>query len=877
MSHRFKLIVSFLSVSLTPLAVMGVVSYISANRGMAQMDQTGQQGLEQSAKDHMVAVRDLKKRQIEAYFGNLQKLVIDTAKRPITAQALKELNAAFRTATADNQADVLQSRRDLLAYYNGDFANEYRKQNGGKSPDTAAYVSGLSDTSVVLQLAYIRNNPNSLGQKHRLDRGEGELAYHAAHEQVHPALRSIVEGYGLYDMFLVDAESGDIVYSVFKETDFAGSLKNGVLSQTVLADVYRRVRDSGEAQTVVLSDIQAYGPSYEAPASFIGTPVFDQGKLLGVAMFQVPLDGLNQIVADRAGLGETGETVLVGSDWLPRVDTFRDPINRTVVASYRHPEKAQMKGESMIRVFEKGETAVDIIERDYIGNPAVAAYTPLKILGLNWALVAKKDTSEALASVKTMQAASAAAGSSLTWWMAGIGLVSTILIGVCTYFTARQFGKMETKAVDDAGRLAAIGRAQAVIEFNMDGTIVSANDNFLNTLGYRLEEIKGQHHSMFVDSTYRNSQEYREFWSKLNRGEPDANDYMRVGKGGKEIWIRATYNPILNADGKPMKVVKFASDITTQVQGKLAEESLRVEMTKKLTGVAGNLNNSAQGLSSTAEQLTNGAEQATNLSTSVSAAAEEMSANMSGVSASTEQVTANVRSVAAAIEEMTASIAEVAQNAERAAGVAQQAALLTETSSVKIGQLGTAATEIGKVIEVIQDIAEQTNLLALNATIEAARAGEAGKGFAVVATEVKELAKQTATATDDIRTRIEAMQAATNEAVHAIGEIEAVIRNVNDVSRTIASAVEEQRITTTEISRNVAETTQAVDTVSRSIAESATASREITQNMTKVDQASRQTSVGASSAKDAGEELLTLATDLQELVKQLNRETVGVH
>ncbi|MDZ4689301.1 MAG: PAS domain-containing methyl-accepting chemotaxis protein [Planctomycetaceae bacterium] len=878
MSQRAKLVISFLACGLLPLTILGVVSISTASRGMGQMDASARQGLEQSAKDHMVAVRDLKKRQIEAYFDGLRKLVTDVAQRPIVAQSAKELNAGFRSVVEESQiADLPQARRELVQYYNGDFANEYCKQNDGKQPDTAGYVANLSDASVVLQLAYLRNNENPLGQKHRLDRAQGTANYHAVHGQVHAQLRSIVETYGLYDLFIVDNETGDVIYTVFKETDFSASLKTGSLARTGLAEAYRRVRDSGDRQAVVLTDIEAYGPSYEAPACFIGTPVCEGDKPVGTLIFQVPLDGMNQIVADRSGLGETGETVLVGRDWLPRVDSFRDPEHRSVKASYLDPEAARMKGEAISRAIDEGETGVDILEQDYLGQPFVAAYAPLKVHGLDWALVAKQDTSEALASVVTMQAASASAADRLWWWTFRVGTIAAILVGFTTYVTARRFGRMEAKAIDDAGRIAAIDKSQAVIEFNLDGTIVTANENFLHAVGYRLDEIKGQHHSLFADPAYRNSPEYSAFWAKLNRGEYDAGKYLRIGKGGQEIWIQAAYNPILNHLGKPVKVVKYASDITAQVNEQRQQEELRSDMTKKLSGVVGNLNSSAQGLSSTAEQLTNGADEATNLSTSVSAAAEEMSANMNGVSASTEQVSANVRSVAAAIEEMTASIAEVAQNAERAAGVAQKAAVLTESSSAKIGQLGTAATEIGKVIEVIQDIAEQTNLLALNATIEAARAGEAGKGFAVVATEVKELAKQTATATDDIRTRIEAMQAATNEAVQVIGQIEAVIRNVNDVSRTIASAVEEQRITTTEISRSVAETTQAVDTVSKSIAESATASREITQNMVKVDQASRQTSLGASSAKDAGEELLTLATDLQGLVRQLNRETVGVN
>ncbi len=748
MSQRFKVIASFLACGLLPLAVLGVVSTYTASSGMNRMDDSAQKGLVDAAKAHMVAVRDLKKRQIETYFESIRQLLVDTSQRPVVLQATREMTLGYQSLVEETQGvDVPLVRREMLQYYNGSFADEYRKQNSGKHPDTDGYVAALSDAGVLLQSGYIRTNSNPLGQKHRLNRAEGAAAYHVAHEKAHPALRAVVETYGLYDLFLVEPESGIVVYSVFKEIDYTASLKTGPLAQSPLAEAYRRVRDSGELKSVVLTDINAYGPSYDAPACFIATPVYEADKLASVLVFQVPLDGMNKIVSERAGLGKTGETVLVGRDLLPRVDSYRDAEKRTVKASFLDPAAAQMKDEAIQRVFETGTADVDVIETDYLGHKSVAAYAPITVLGLEWALVAKKDAAEALTSMEHMKQESTAAASRLWWWTLGVGSIAAILVGLTTYVTARSMGKME---------------------------------------------------------------------------------------------------------------------------------SLRTQMTKKLGDVVGNLNSSAQGLTSTADQLTNGANEATNLSTSVSAAAEEMSANMNGVSASTEEMSSNVRSVAAAIEEMTASIAEVAQNAERAAGVAQEAAVLTESSSAKIGQLGAAASEIGKVIEVIQDIAEQTNLLALNATIEAARAGEAGKGFAVVATEVKELAKQTATATDDIRSRIEAIQAATTEAISAIGNIEQVIRNVNDVSRTIASAVEEQRITTTEISRSVSETTSAVDNVSKSIVESAMASREITQNMVRVDQASRQTSVGASTAKDAGEELLVLATDLQKLVQEMNGEKVAV-
>ncbi|MEN6459491.1 MAG: methyl-accepting chemotaxis protein [Thermoguttaceae bacterium] len=288
------------------------------------------------------------------------------------------------------------------------------------------------------------------------------------------------------------------------------------------------------------------------------------------------------------------------------------------------------------------------------------------------------------------------------------------------------------------------------------------------------------------------------------------------------------------------------------------------EVTQNTNVLAG----SSGELAATASQLASGAEEATNQSATVAAAAEQMSANMNTMAASTEQMSSNVKTVASAVEELTASITEVARSAEQAATVASTAADLTKAGNEKIGELGAAAGEIGKVIEVIQDIAEQTNLLALNATIEAARAGDAGKGFAVVATEVKELARQTGAATEDIRQRIEGIQSSTGHVVQSIGEIDEVIKKVNEVSRVIASAVEEQSITTKEIARNIAQTSTAAETVAKGIAESASATKEITRNIVQVDQAAKQTAEGATIAQAASGKLTNVAGQLQSLVGQ---------
>ena len=343
---------------------------------------------------------------------------------------------------------------------------------------------------------------------------------------------------------------------------------------------------------------------------------------------------------------------------------------------------------------------------------------------------------------------------------------------------------------------------------------------------------------------------------------------------------RSITRPIKNTTSMIKDIAQGEGDLTKRLDASAKDEvgelarwfNTFVEklqgIIKQIAGDAKTMARSSTELSATASQLASGAEETTNQSGTVASAAEEMAANMNNMAAATEQMTTNVKTVAAATEEMTASISEIAKNAEKASAVAGNAAQVAQASNKTIGQLGTAADEIGKVIQVIQAIAEQTNLLALNATIEAARAGDAGKGFAVVATEVKELAKQTAEATEDIRRRIEGIQSSTGLAIKSIGSISEVIQQVNEISRTIASAVEEQSVTTKEIAQNVAQTSSAAEQVSVGVTQSAMVSKEITQNIAGVDQAAKQTAQGAAQTQTAGVELSKLAEELQALVGQ---------
>ena len=386
---------------------------------------------------------------------------------------------------------------------------------------------------------------------------------------------------------------------------------------------------------------------------------------------------------------------------------------------------------------------------------------------------------------------------------------------------------LKAKNAEFEGKMNAVSKAQAVIEFNLDGTIITANQNFLATLGYDLSEIQGKHHRMFCEPSEANSQQYKYFWEKLNRGDFDTGEYKRIGKNGKDIWINASYNPIFNADGKPYKVVKFATDVTAQKN-----------MIISVQETANTLSNSSSALTTTA--------------TSMSATATQTSSQSQAAAAAAEQVSVGVQTVATNMEEMVASIKEIARSTNESSQMARTTLLKAQESNATITKLGTSSQEIGDVIKVISSIAQQTNLLALNATIEAARAGEAGKGFAVVANEVKELAKQTAKATNDITNKINAIQQDTQSAVEAISGISQAVEKLNGISGVIAAAVEEQTATTNEISRVVIESKQGVESI-------ATIVRSVSSAAIENTEASNQT-------LNASRDLATLAGKLNALV-----------
>ena len=426
---------------------------------------------------------------------------------------------------------------------------------------------------------------------------------------------------------------------------------------------------------------------------------------------------------------------------------------------------------------------------------------------------------------------------------------------------ATDITEKKIRNMEDAGKISAIGRAQAVIEFNLDGTIITANENFLTTVGYRLEEIQGKHHSMFVAPSERDSAAYREFWAKLGRGEFEAAEYKRFGKGGKEVWILASYNPILDDAGKPFKVVKFASDVTAdkltaanyagQIEA-IGKSQAVIEFSMDGHVLTANANflgalgyslaeikGKHHSLFVPPDQRDSEAYRAfwANLNRGEFQSGEYERVGKGGkqiwiqasynpirdlngkpckvvkyASDTTAQVLARMRSekvrgmmesVAAGAEELNASVREISAAMSKSRDTALTAVEQVEAADLQAQRLSEAAESMSSIVQLIGDITGQINLLALNATIESARAGEAGRGFAVVASEVKNLANQAKQATDKIEQEIGNLNGISGDVVGALGSIKKAIQEVSEYVTSTAAAVEEQSTVTSEMSNGM--------------------------------------------------------------------------
>jgi methyl-accepting chemotaxis protein len=390
------------------------------------------------------------------------------------------------------------------------------------------------------------------------------------------------------------------------------------------------------------------------------------------------------------------------------------------------------------------------------------------------------------------------------------------------------------KSAEDEGKINAISRTQAVIEFTPTGDVLTANENFLACLGYQLSDIVGKHHGMFCEASFRNSAAYPEFWKKLASGEAIAAEFKRIGKGGKTVWIQASYNPIFDADGRVFKVVKFATDITERVRAvddiaagltSLSNGDLTIRIEKPFISTLEQIRvDFNEAIGKLAEAMGTVGENAEG----IAGGSSEIRQASDSLAKRTEQQAAAVEETAAALEEISRTVTDSAKRAEEAGTLVSHAKKSAEHSGAVVrnavsamGQIENSSREISNIIGVIDEIAFQTNLLALNAGVEAARAGEAGKGFAVVAQEVRELAQRSASAAKEIKTLISTSSEQVKRGVALVGEtgkaLDEIMSQVDEINGNVAAIVEAAR----EQSTGIKEISKAVNSMDQNTQQNA--------------------------------------------------------
>lgn len=797
-----KLVALLVAVGLLPMLAVAISMYGSTRDGLfdksfAQLD----------------AIKTIKSKQVQDYFGFIDNQIKTFSQNIAVVDAMKAFPAAEKIAREQVGAtdeDLETMKQHLRSYYTDKFGAEYGNRNDGATPPTNSQFQPLDKDSIYLQYQYISANPNPLGSKEVLDAADDGTDYSQLHAKYHPMVRSYLQKFGYYDIFLCDLESGDIVYSVFKELDFTTSLKSGPYSETNFGRAFKLAAEAKSADEVFLVDYEAYVPSYNDAASFISSPIYDGDKKIGVAIFQMPIDKIAEIMSERTGMGESGETYAVGTDLLLRNDSRFTPdtmMNPDFVIDTKAVQESF-----------KGNSGLEVID-DYRGLPVLSAWSPVTIYEgvpgraepITWALMSEIDDAEVRLPLGFLTVARSGLG-----WIIGAILGGGLLI----WFVARGITKQASSITDMLGNVG-LGmfdaRAERITNDELGEVATALNAMSDTTLSLIESDEKRQGVQQSIEEL--------------------------IG----EMEQIAAGNLGVNADVK--------EDITGEIAG-------------GVNNMIGQLRMIVQQVQNATYMVTSSAGDIADQSTQLSQENDEQAREIETTSAEVLQITGEFQNVAKKTEESV----QVAQQARETANKGYQAVTDTvegmdrireqvQATSKRIKRLGESSQEVGEIVQLISDIADRTSILALNASIQASMAGDAGQGFAVVAEEVERLAERSTDATKQISTLIKAIQTGTSE---AIADMEEATREVVEGSQLATQAGQ----TLAEINEVSQQLESSIKQVSDSALEQAEAATRIASTMNNISTTTKQSAEKSRSATEQVSALASLANQLGDSVSR---------
>ena len=829
-----NLIVPLLIVGLVPVSLMAAVAVLRAGSALDESRAVADRMIEKKAGTTLTAIRDERKAGIERYFGVIANQVSTFSASPTIVQATRDFREAFSDYRSEQRVDSgeLAVMRDVLRdYYSGDFESEFKSQNDGAASSAAAALAELPATAVALQYAYIGANPNPLGSKDGLERGSGSSRYHALHEEVHPWVRDYLQRFGYYDIFLVDPDTGDIVYSVFKELDYATSLKTGPYAQTNFARAFRRANQLTTPGEYVLEDFEQYAPSYMAPASFIAAPIFDGDEKVGVAVFQMPLDRITTVMSSRAGLGETGEVYLVGSDNLMRSDAYRDGERRSVSASFRNPEAGTVATESVAGGLAGEEGTATIAS--YHGGTVLSAFAPVDILGTRWAIVAEMERDEAFASIAELEAVASASRNTLLGWIGGLlafSVVSIVVFGRgITGALKRPINEM-LRSIDSAanGDLTDPPRVNSEDEI---GRMAARFGDLLATLRENLSEIKTQGVQLSGSSSEL-SNVAGEMAAEIAQMNSQAN----------------------NVAGTADQMTSNMSTVAAAVE----------ESTANIRNVAAAVEEMSCNLGSVSENVES---MASNVNT-VASRVEGMNDGLTGVSESSQQaaeIATRAADTANQANDTVRNLGESAQEIGKVVGVindiAEQTNLLALNATIEAASAGEAGRGFAVVANEVKELAKQTAIATEEIRGKIEDMQESTKGSVAAIQEIVTIIDDINTISQEIASSVAEQRAGAEQIATAVAEAASAAQVVNENVRECSQGA-------SEVAQNAEELSSGSNEIARSAAEASSGSADVTENMKHVSNSVQHTAEGAGRVENSARAMNELAHRLQALVEQ---------
>ncbi|MDA0254745.1 MAG: methyl-accepting chemotaxis protein [Planctomycetota bacterium] len=689
-----RLLLALLAVSLIPMALMGLAS-----------QQWAGSALKEQAFKQLETVNTITGESVERYFVTLHDELRVLSEDRMIVSALRSFTAGAASILADDGVDekgVTAARRALENFYAGEFAAAYRKATGAE-PEVRPLVAALDDESVYLQDLYIRGNDNPLGQKARLDAADDDSAYTKAHALYHPILHNLQEKYGLYDLFLVDAASGRLVYSVCKEIDFAASLRAGPIAGTNLGLAFQEAVASGTRDAVAYARFDRYLPSLMAPASFIAAPVFDGRELIGVVAFQIPLDRLSAIIGETTGMGQTGETYAVGPDRLFRSEsrfTSELDVDSTVL-------NASLKVDSLPAraALDEGSTGT-ALGLDYRGEPVLASWRPVMVHAdpsgrgtVRWALISEIDRAEVLAPINRL-------------WVFGMtvfGLTALAVFAVSALVAGRMTRESERQArlvhgiVDNTHALASSSEELTSVSQQMSAAAEQTTAQ-ANLVSAAAEQVSGN--ARMVSGSIEN------LVTSIHEIAKNAQDAAGVARRAVEMagTTSGTMDALGRSSGEIGAVVKVITSIAEQTNllalNATIEAARAGEAGKGFAVVANEVKELAretakatEDIGSRIESMQGDTERAVAAIAEIGTVIGRIDELQTRIAAAVEEQSATTGEISRNIAEATTGTGEIAENIVQVAQAAQSTAEGASNTQISSQELARMAQGLQRLVE----------------------------------------------------------------------------------------------------------------------------------------------------------------------------------